>query len=184
MLRWARSRFSHGFAATKILAKGYQIIFPFLQTVSPYQQKIWLDFCLHKVRFPRLNHDILPGCRGQGGVTDRPRCIAIEPMQTEINDTFLFSCKRFIPVSNERVHNFLSNLNFFHRVCLTTLFCVLTVMKTSLTSCESKFAPWLGNALFWFADQTVSKLEKLWTGYSTTNSKLKYITQFSWKNHP
>ena len=122
MLRWAQSRFSHGFAATKILAKGYQIIFLFLQTVSPYQQKIWLDFCLHKVRFPRLNHDILPGCRGQGGVTDRPRSIAIEPMQTEINDTFLFSCKRFIPVSNERVHNFLSNLHFFHRVCLTTLF--------------------------------------------------------------
>ena len=122
LLRWAQSRFSHGFAATKILAQGYQIIFLFLQTVSPYQQKLWLDFCLHKVRFPRLNHDILPGCRGQGGVTDRPRSIAIEPMQTEINDTFLFSCKRFIPVSNERVHNFLSNLNFFHRICLTTLF--------------------------------------------------------------
>ena len=25
LLRWAQSRFSHGFAATKILAKGYQI---------------------------------------------------------------------------------------------------------------------------------------------------------------
>ena len=34
-------------------------------------------------------------------------------MQTDINDTFLFFCKQFIPASNERVHNFLSYLNFF-----------------------------------------------------------------------
>ena len=43
-------------------------------------------------------------------------------MQTEINDTFLLSCQRFILVSNERVHYFLSYLNFFNRVCLATLF--------------------------------------------------------------
>ena len=30
-------------------------------------------------------------------------------------------------------------------------------MKTSLASCDSKFAPWLGNCLFWFADQNISK---------------------------
>ena len=161
--------------------KDIKIIFLFLQKVSPYQWKIWLDFCLHKVRFPKLNHDILPGYRGQGEITDRPHSIAIEPMQTGINDTFLLSCKRFIPVSNERVHNFLWYLNFFHRVCLTTLFFVLTVMKTSLASCDSKFAPTLGNCLFWLADQNISKVEKLWTGYLTTSSKMKYITHFSWK---
>ena len=93
--------------------KDINIIFLFLQTVSPYQWKIWLDFCLYKVRFPKLNHDILPGYRGQGKITDRPRSIAIEPMQTEISDTFLFSRKRFILVSNERVHYLLSYLNFF-----------------------------------------------------------------------
>ena len=120
MLCWAQSKFSLGFAASEILAKRYQHYIP-LSAVSPYQWKIWLDFCLHKVRFPKLNHDILPGYRGQGGITDRPRFTAIEPMQTEITDTFLFSCKRFIPLSNERVHCLLLYLNFFHRVCLTTL---------------------------------------------------------------
>ena len=43
-------------------------------------------------------------------------------MQREINETFLFCCKRFSIVSNEKVHNFLSYLIFFHLVCLTTPF--------------------------------------------------------------
>ena len=186
MLRWAQSRFSHGFAATKILAKGYQIIFLFLQTVSPYQQKIWLDFCLHKVRFPRLNHDILPGCRGQGGVTDRPgpALSLLSPCKQKLTTSSSFPANGSFQWAMKGFITFFQIWIFVIAYAWLLFFCVLTVMKTNLTSCESKFAPWLGNALFWFADQTVSKLEKLWTGYSTTNSKLKYITQFSWKNHP
>ena len=42
-------------------------------------------------------------------------------MQTDINDTLLFSWKRFIPASNERVHNVFSYLRFFRRARLTTL---------------------------------------------------------------
>ena len=36
--------------------------------------------------------------------------IAIYPMPTDINNKFLFSCKRFIPASNKTVHNFLAFL--------------------------------------------------------------------------
>ena len=43
-------------------------------------------------------------------------------MQTEISVTFLLPCKRFILVSNESVHYFLSYPNFSHRVCLATPF--------------------------------------------------------------
>ena len=39
-------------------------------------------------------------------------------MQTGINDTFPFSCKRFIPVSKEIVLNFLSYPNFFTNALL------------------------------------------------------------------
>ena len=103
-------------------------------------------------------------------------------MQSEINDTFLFSCKRFIPVSNERLHNFLSHLSFFPRVCFTIL-CSLCIdcHENEPHACDAKFAPWLGNCWFWFADQNISKVEKLWTGYLTTNPKIKYITLFPQK---
>ena len=105
-------------------------------------------------------------------------------MQTENNETFLFCCKRFSTVSNEKVYNFLSYLIFFFTsYAWLLLFFVLTVMKTGLASCDTKIDPWLGNCLLWFTDQNIWKVEKLWTGYLTTNSKIKYITHFSWKNH-
>ena len=85
-------------------------------------------------------------------------------MQTDINDTFLFSCKWFTPASNEKVHNFLSYLNFFIAYAwLLWLFYWLSYrkfMKTSLASCDSKFGPWLGNCLFWVAYQNISKSGK------------------------
>ena len=60
--RWAYS--------TEILAKGQQNYIPLSANSSSLPaKKMLLGFCLHKVRFPWLNHDNLSGYRGQGEIT-------------------------------------------------------------------------------------------------------------------
>ena len=92
----------------------------------------------------------------------------ISPLYRYLAHPFRFSCKWFIPTSNRRVYNFFSYLIFFHGVCFASLLLTLdcqyiTFMKTSLASHDSKFAPWLGNCLFWSRIKTFPKVEKLWT---------------------
>ena len=149
----------------EILAKGYRNYIFFLVKSSSQSVKNILDFCLHKVRFLKLDHDTLPGYRGQVEIADRPTLSLFSPCKQKLTRSFSFA-------ENDSLH--MLDYSFF--------FSGLSVMKTNLASCDSKFAPWLGNCLFWFADQNTTKVEKLRTGY-VKYTYVKYITHFCWKNH-
>ena len=74
----------------EILAKGYQNYTPLSKKSSSLPVNIWLDFCLHKVRFPKLNHNILPGYRGQCEITYRPTLSLFSPCKQKITRRFSF----------------------------------------------------------------------------------------------
>ena len=81
-------------------------------------------------------------------------------MQTDINDTFLFSCKWLI-------HYFFSYLNLYHRVCLTTLdSCIDCNTESSWKQDSRHVTPNLLRywviAYFGSRIKTFPKVEKLW----------------------
>ena len=63
------------------------------------------------------------------------------------HDTFIFSCKWFIPT---RFILTSFPIWFFHGVCCASLLLTLDCQYTSPASHDSKYAPWLGNCFFWW----------------------------------
>ena len=76
------------------------------------------------------------------------------------HDTFIFSCKWFIPT---RFILTSFPIWFFHGVCCASLLLTLDCQYTSPASHDSKYAPWLGNCFFWWGIKSFPNVEKLWT---------------------
>ena len=107
---------------------------------------------------------------------DRPALSLFSPCKQILTTCFSFPANG----SSQRVmKGFLTSFHiwifFIAYAWLWLLILVLTVMKTRLVSWDSKFAPWLGNCLFWFADKNISKSGKALDCFSDQLEKKTWL---------
>ena len=128
---------------------------------------MWLDTCLHKVRFP-INRDMISFLATEARVKyncNSAWTVRIETPEIEQLCRYLDIKHMFFSFpTNGSSQRVIKGLIILHirilHVCDYSRLSYINFIKTNLVSGDSKFAPWLGNCLFWFADQNIPKRGK------------------------